>query len=436
MGHCSTARRALITAGAIFTAYCILPTAYSQGADHAPLPRFDRIVIDGDFPGAYQVEVAEVNGDGKPDIIALGGGTVAWYENPSWKKRIITGSDKTPGVISTAARDLDGDGKAEVAIAYDFAMNTPTKGELLLAIQGTTSDDPWTLRPIGHFGSIHRLRWGDIDNDGRIDLIVAPIFGESAKPPTYDQDPAKLVALRTLAEIQTAADWHWESWPLAERPVIHAIEVLAPVPPIKPGEKHGETLIFAANNLGVAAIAHDPEMAINNDRGLIVATLFPGASGPAPARGSSEVHRGRLRRGDSELSSGFTATIEPWHGNEVVIWRTSRTKAPGDVRTAARQSRTVIDDTLDDGHALWVTDVDGDGDDEIFAGHRGKDHRVSAYNFNGKTWDRTILDRDIAAQDLRGGDLDGDGTTDLVAVGGFTHNVVWYRPVREEAKKP
>ena len=38
----------------------------------------------------------------------------------------------------------------------------------------------------------------------------------------------------------------------------------------------------------------------------------------------------------------------------------------------------------------------------------------------------TVLDRDIAAQDLRGGDLDGDGTPDVVAVGGATHNVVWY----------
>ena len=41
----------------------------------------------------------------------------------------------------------------------------------------------------------------------------------------------------------------------------------------------------------------------------------------------------------------------------------------------------MIDDTLADGHALWVADVDGDGDDEVFAGHRGKDHRVSLYDY-------------------------------------------------------
>ena len=117
------------------TAYCLLPAAYSQD--------FERIVIDPNFPGAYQVEVADVNGDKKPDIIAVGGSTCAWYENPTWKKRIVTGSRQTPGIISSATADLDGDGKAEIAIAYEFGMNAPTKGKLLLAVQGGGLDDPW-----------------------------------------------------------------------------------------------------------------------------------------------------------------------------------------------------------------------------------------------------------------------------------------------------
>ena len=120
------------------------------------------------------------------------------------------------------------------------------------------------------------------------------------------------------------------------------------------------------------------------------------------------------------------AAIEPWHGNEVVIHL-------GELANAIFGERTVIDDSLADGHALWVADVDGDGDDEVFAGHRGKDHRVSMYDFDRarRAWTRTVIDRDIAAQDLRARDIDGDGTPDVVAVGGATHNVIWYRPKRQ-----
>ena len=101
--------------------------------------QFDRRVIDADLPGGYQVEVADVNGDKKPDIIALGGSTCAWYENPTWKKRIVTSGKQTPGIISSATADLDGDGKAEIAIAYEFEMNQPTQGKLALAVQGSGS---------------------------------------------------------------------------------------------------------------------------------------------------------------------------------------------------------------------------------------------------------------------------------------------------------
>src|SRR5580692_1226237 len=92
--------------GIVFsTAYYLLPVACSQ--------TFDRTVIDANFPGAYQVEVADVNGDKKPDVIAVGGSTCAWYENPTWKKCVVTTGKQSPGIISSATADIDGDGKAE-----------------------------------------------------------------------------------------------------------------------------------------------------------------------------------------------------------------------------------------------------------------------------------------------------------------------------------
>ncbi len=373
-------------------------------------PRFERTVIDDDFPGAYQVEVSDVNGDGKPDLIAVGGGTCAWYENPSWTKRIISGPKQTPGIISSATRDLDGDGKAEVAIAFEFSMNEPRKGKLTLAVPGNTSDEPWTLQPIGEIPSIHRLRWGDVDGDGQPELVVAPIFGVDATAPKFDQDAPMVYVIQIRSEngrFRAQADRPEEPF-LPPSPVLHAIDVLD-------FDGDGRSEILRADNAGVTRLSPSRGSA----GGWSAQVLAQGAPGASPNRGASEVHLGRLAD-DRRL----LATIEPWHGNVVAVYTG---KTPGSFEFGPR---TVIDDTLDAGHALWLADVDGDGADEVFAGHRGKDHRVSIYDFDGKTWNRTVLDRDIAAQDLRGGDLDGDGAPDVVAVGGSTRNVVWYRPVR------
>ncbi len=100
-------------------------------------------------------------------------------------------------------------------------MNTPTTGKLLLAVQGRGLDDPWKLVPIADIGSIHRLRWGDINGDKRLDLVVAPIFGPKAKPPIYD-DPARLVFFDGKDDIKAGKTTQFL---LAKRPVIHAIEL-------------------------------------------------------------------------------------------------------------------------------------------------------------------------------------------------------------------
>jgi hypothetical protein len=387
-----------ISLGVLVLSYgCLLPAAYCQSK---------RTTIDANFPGAYQVEVADVNGDKKPDIIAVGGSTCAWYENPSWKKRIVTTGKQTPGIISSATADLNGDGKAEIAIAYEFEMNQSTRGKLLLAVPGTGLDDPWKIVPIVDLGSIHRLRWGDVDGDKRLDLVVAPLFGPEASPPTYSS-PNRIRIFTTGDDPVNAT---WKSRTLPDRYVLHAIEVID-------ADGDGRSDILTADNEGVALFL---------DETTAPMALTPGAPGKSPKRGSSEVHLGKL--GDGRR---FLATVEPWHGSDVAVCLADDLAKPqgiADPRAFRFGPRTVLDDTLADGHALWVADVDGDGDDEIFAGHRSKDHRVSLYDYDRskKTWVRTVLDRDIAAQDLRGGDLDGDGTPDVVAVGGATHNVVWY----------
>jgi hypothetical protein len=414
--------------GFLAAGLAVLPSASAGDDDAKRLTRFERVVIDANFPGGYQVEVADVNGDGKPDIIAVGGGVCAWFENPAWKKRIVTNSRQTPGIISSATADINGDGKAEIAIAYEFAMNEPMKGKLLLAEQRPGPEDSWNLTQIADVGSIHRLRWlrSPAGEERRPPtLVVAPIFGPSARPPTFNQEPAHitLVSLPEDTQLKKNAGQGWQREVIADRPVLHAIEV--------PGARFGWPGILTADNLGVALVHRENR---GDSKRWLTRNLASGADGEAPKRGCSEIHLGRLAD-----QRRYLATIDPWHGSEVavcleVVRADSGVGESKQLSLAEFGPRTAIDNTLADGHALWVADVDGDGDDEILAGHRGRDHRVSVFDFDGAVWKRQIIDHEIAAQDLRGGDLDGDGKPDVVAIGGSTHNVVWYRPVADEAK--
>jgi hypothetical protein len=369
------------------------------GPDRQPLPAFDRVVVDADFPGVYQVEIAEVNGDGKPDIIALGGGTCAWYENPTWAKRVITSPDRTPGIISSAAADLDGDGRAEVAIAYEFEMNQPTLGKLGLAVPGANPEDPWSFRFIADVPSIHRLRW--LAADDGLALVVAPIFGPSSMPPAFQEDDA---VLRLFRGLSPAVDPAGNPATLVRRKVMHAVEALpAGTFPDRPA------VVLTADNAGVSLVA------VKGPNEALAATeLVSGEPGEAPKSGCSEIRTGKLADGRLLL-----ATVEPWHGDKVAVYL-----ADGE----AFGPRLVIDESLSDGHALCTADVDGDGDSEIFSGHRGQGYGVTAYDFDGRSWVRTRLDDDIAAQDLRAADLNGDGRPEIVGVGGKTSNVVLYRP--------
>ncbi len=408
-------RKIIPTIGVAATALGLATAAIAQPPVLGPgsSPKFERIVIDANFPGGYQVEVADVNGDGKPDIVGVGGGTCAWYENPSWAKRTVSTPKETSDIISSATADLDGDGKAEIAIAYDFAMNEPRRGKLLLASQGDRPDAPWTFRPIADVPSIHRLRWAPILGGKKLDLVVAPIFGRDAKPPKFDQQPADVRVHETGVDPKAG---RWSSRTLVGGHVTHAIEAR-----VDPTRVDDPVLLAACAEGVLASVASTDPRGNSTFAGF---DLFPIPAGVAPRRGCSEVHLGHFAGGRR-----FLATLEPWHGTTVAVRPEDHN--PGR-RNLSFGDRVVLDDTLDDGHALWVADVDGDGTDEVFAGHRGKDPRVSFYRFDGRAWARTVLDATVAAQDLRGGDLDGDGTPDIVAIGGKTHNVVWYRPIREK----
>ena len=145
--------------------------------------------------------------------------------------------------------------------------------------------------------------------------------------------------------------------------------------------------------------------------------ITPGDAAPVPKGGSSDVAVGRTSGATDNV---FIAAIEPWHGNELVIYRRA---------TGGTYTRQVIDTAIVDGHTLVTADLDGDGTDEIIVGQRGGTHSVWMYTWNrvNHHWSRTTLDDGgMAAAGCTAADFNGDGRIDIACIGTATANLKWY----------
>src|SRR6266576_6503765 len=82
----------------------------------AEMPKFRVQEIDKTLKIGYGTILADINGDGKPDIVVADQARVIWFENPSWQLHtILTGKTK-PDNVCLDAYDVDGDGKVEIAL--------------------------------------------------------------------------------------------------------------------------------------------------------------------------------------------------------------------------------------------------------------------------------------------------------------------------------
>ena len=388
-------------------------SAGSSGVAGAPgagwsgtFPTFTKHTI-ASFNAGYALAVADIDHDGMPDVVALSSGSagLVWFKNPSWTKYTITSVAKQ--LIFTAPYDVNGDGHVDLALISDFDMNDTTGGGTVSwaeAPADPTKNQEWALHPIDAIPTSHRLRWADLDGDGKKELIDLPLFGAGSTGAAH----AGAVQLKAYFIPADPRAGTWTSKVLDDQrlEVAHGIEI------VDWDGDQAEDILTAAND-GVDLF----RPSLTNP----VEHLGSGKGGQAPNKGSSEIALGTLG------GARFFATIEPWHGTDAVIYTPGTANSP-------LWDRKVLGSPFEHGHGLAAGDFNADGFDEVVGG--GGQGKLAQYIFryvpSSGTWDQIELDvGGVAVSGIEVEDLNGDGALDIVAIGGSpTNNVVWYENSR------
>ncbi len=372
----------------IFMWLLLLVANYAHAQIH-----FREHTLATDLRGGYQVVVADLNRDRKPDLIALASGMkeLVWFENPSWQRHVIL--NNASRMINCAAYDTDGDGIPELALAQEFANNPANSPGVVLLLQH--NGDPtrlWEAKEIDRLSTSHRLRFANLDGSGKKVLVNAPLANASASAPEY-RGNVPLVIYRP-------GEWKREVISTALEGVLHGVSIVDI-------DRDGREDILTASFVGVDVFR------FGKDTKWLRTNLIKGDPAPWPKSGASEIAVGMLGK------ERFLTTIEPWHGQQVAVYRFGKTD----------WERLVIDDSLNDGHTLLTADLNNDGRDEIVAGYRGQGRSVYIYSFDAKAkkWQRQPLDDGgIAAAACAVADLNGDGKMDVACIGSATTNLKWY----------
>ncbi len=360
----------------------------------------------GEIRGGYAVAVADFNGDGLVDVMpnSLAVPEVAWYENPSWERHVIV--EGVPSVVNQAIADLDGDGTPEVAFQSAFAMQAAnSEGLNWIARSQGAPTGAWEAELIDRFATSHHVVWADLDGDGMLELLNAPLIGPASLAPTYDQDSASVF-------------WYdqtdWDRHLVADADIPGIIHRVRPVQWDDSGRDH----VLVASFEGVGrywATGSGDGMTFRKE------LLTRGHEGEAPRLGASDVGFGRSR------GERVVASVEPWHGNEVVVYTESGGAWP----------RRVIFEGIGRGHEIAVLDLNGDDLVDIVANDNGRitddtpDATPGVHVFFSPgdpatgEWSYARIESEYAMNGCVGADINADGRPDVVC-SGAGGMVRWY----------
>jgi len=377
----------------------LLLALFLGGCAHAPPSEFRwrEVQIDTIDIG-YGLQLADVDGDGKTDILLADQKTIQWYGNPDWKKHVIAKDLTERDNVCITARDIDGDGKCEIAVGGQWNFRESLKdGAVFYLAPPADRAQPWTPVKLYNEPSTHRMHWLK-GTGGKYSLVVKPLRGRGS---VDGEGPGfKLLEYFPPADPRKAEDWK-------TRVVCDFLNLSHNFHPVNWDDDPEEELIVAAKQ-GVWYFDRQ------GDRWV--------------SRQLTKDWAGEIRDGRLPDGRRFIATIEPMHGTRAAVY----------VEPAGGQGLwtrlAVLDDALADGHAVAVADFLGAGSDQIVIGWRAMNAKgtpgiklFTPLDPEGTSWRETkVAGAELAVEDIKAADLDGDGRADIVAAARQTKNLKIY----------
>jgi hypothetical protein len=347
-------------------------------------PTFTPHTLASDLRGGYQVVAADLNHDGRPDLIALASGMreLVWFENPGWQRHVLA-----TGVSRMINCVVAGD---EIVLASEFnneAKNSP--GVVSVLRPGADVTQPWTVTEIDRIPTSHRLRLAH-RGDGKLIVVNAALTAANTGAPDF----------RGATPLVYYIPGEWKRREIGSiEGLVHGIFVTD-----WNGDKRDDLLAAGFSGIQLFTAKKDGTWSMSQ--------IATGDPAPWPKSGSSDVTVGHVGK------QRFLAAIEPWHGNQVSVY----------TEHSGNWTRRVIDTGLTDGHTIQSADFDGDGNDEIIAGFRGAPHSVYLYRASGGEWTRSVLDDGgMGAAACAVVDLNGDGRPDIACIDGT--RLKWYENI-------
>ncbi len=376
----------------------LLGTLTLAFASEPAVPSFKSVDVDTSVGIGYGLAVADIDGDKKPDIVLVDKNIVAWYQNPTWKKHVMAEKLTELDHVCIAAADIDGDGKAEVAVGAGWnPSDTLNSGAVFYLVPPADRTQKWEPVNLHHEPTVHRMKW--VKNEqGKFDLVVVPLHGRGNK--NGQGEGVKILAYHMPADPRG----EWKTTLLDGS--LHMTHNFDPVQ----WDRDVAQEMLVASKEGIFLLDPDRE-------GRKLTQL--GGSEP----GAGEIRLGKLKNGKR-----FNATVEPMTGTKAVIYSEP-------ARNEGKWQRHVIDDTLVDGHAVACGDLLKTGSDQVVVGWRamgkpGVKVGIKLYvpqDADGNEWKSHLIDDNtMACEDLVLADLNGDGRLDIVAAGRASKNLKIY----------